>query len=76
MPEDKGKCLRIIDGYLSLADEERLNFKIGRRAGLYDRLDELSDSRKHDQIQRAIGRLKAEGRHVEQEILRLKNTLI
>jgi radical SAM superfamily enzyme YgiQ (UPF0313 family) len=76
MPEDKAKCLHIIDGYLSLADEERLNFKIGRRAGLYDRLDDLSDSRKHDQIQQAIRRLKAESRHVEQEILRLKNTFI
>jgi radical SAM superfamily enzyme YgiQ (UPF0313 family) len=76
MPEDKAKCLHIIHGYMSLADEERLNFKIGRRAGLYDRLDDLSDNRKHDQIQRAIRRLKAEGRHVEQEILRLKNTFI
>jgi len=76
MPEDKAKCLGIIDRYLSLADEERLNFRIGRRAGLYSRLDDLSDSYKHDQIEKAIGRLKAQGSHIEQEILRLKNSFI
>jgi len=76
MPDDKAKCLRIIDRYLSLADEERLNFRIGRRAGLYSRLDDLSDSYKHDQIESAIGRLKTRGSHFEQEILRLKNSFI
>ena len=76
MPEDKAKCLNIIDKYLSLTDEERLNFKIGRRAGLYSRLDDLSDSYKHGQIEQAMGRLKAQGSDIEQEILRLKNSFI
>jgi radical SAM superfamily enzyme YgiQ (UPF0313 family)/bacterioferritin-associated ferredoxin len=76
MPEDKAKCLDIIDKYLSLGDEERLNFKIGRRAGLYNALDDLSDSYKHDQIAQAMTRLKAEGPDAEQEILRLKNNFI
>jgi len=76
MPEDKSKCLHIIDRYLSLADEERLNFKIGRRAGLYNRLDDLSDSYRHGQIEQAMGRLKAQGSDIDQEILRLKNSFI
>jgi radical SAM superfamily enzyme len=76
MVEDKEKCLNIIEKYLSLPDEERLNFKIGRRAGLYNRLGDLSDSYKHGQIEQAIRRLKAQGSHVEQEILRLKNSFI
>jgi len=76
MPEDKAKCLNIIDKYLSLTDEERLNFKIGRRAGLYSRLDDLSDSYKHGQIEQAMGRLKAQGSDIEHEILRLKNSFI
>jgi radical SAM superfamily enzyme YgiQ (UPF0313 family) len=76
MPEDKEKCLDIIDRYLSLTDKERLNFKIGRRAGLYDRLDDLSDSYRHGQIEQAMGRLEAQGRDIEQEILRLKNSFI
>jgi radical SAM superfamily enzyme YgiQ (UPF0313 family) len=76
MPEDKAKCLHIIDKYSSLADEERLNFRIGRRAGLYGRLDDLSDGDKHDQIEQAIGRLKAHGTDFQQQILRLKNSFI
>ncbi len=76
MPEDKAKCLHIIDRYLSLADEERLNFKIGRRAGLYDRMDDLSDSYRHGQIEQAMGRLKGQGSDIDQEILRLKNSFI
>jgi radical SAM superfamily enzyme YgiQ (UPF0313 family) len=76
MPEDKAKCLDIIDKYLSLGDEERLSFKIGRRAGLYNALGDLSDSYKHDQIAQAMTRLKAQGPDVEQEILRLKNSFI
>jgi len=76
MPEDKEKCLNIIDRYLSLPDEERLNFKVGRRAGLYDGLGDLSDSYKHDRIDQAIKHLKAQGSDVEEEILRLKNSFI
>jgi radical SAM superfamily enzyme YgiQ (UPF0313 family) len=76
MPDDKAKCLHVIDRYLSLKDEERVNFKIGRRAGLYNRLDDLSDSYKHDHIERAMRRLEAQGTHLEQEVMRLKNTFV
>lgn len=76
MPEDKEKCLNIINKYLSLPDEERLNFKVGKRTGLYNRLADLSDSYKHDKIEQAIKHLKAQGSNVEEEILRLKNSFI
>ena len=76
MPDDKEKCLNIIDEYLSLPDGERLNFKIGRRAGLYNRLGDLTDSSRHDEIEQAIKRLKAQDTDVEEEILRLKNSFI
>jgi radical SAM superfamily enzyme YgiQ (UPF0313 family) len=76
MPEDKGKCLNIINKYLSLPDEERLNFKFGRRAGLYDRLADLSDSYQHDKIEQAIKRLRAQGSNVEEAIFRLKDSFI
>ena len=76
MPDEKEKCLNIIDKYLSLSDEERLNFKIGRRAGLYTRLGDLTDSYRHDEIEQAAKRLKAQGSDVEGEILRLKNSFI
>jgi radical SAM superfamily enzyme YgiQ (UPF0313 family) len=76
MPDDKEKCLNIISKYLSLPDEERLNFKVGRRAGLYDKLADLSDSYKHGKIEQAIKHLRTRGSDVEQEIFRLKNSFI
>lgn len=76
MPEDREKCLGIIDRYLSLSDEERLNFRIGRRIGLYDRLADLSNSYKHDRVQQIIDHLQGQGTDVELEIVKLKNTFI
>lgn len=76
MPEDKEKCLNIINEYLSLPDEERLNFKVGRRVGLYDRLADLSDSYKHQNVEQAIRRLRAQGSNAEEAILQLKNSFI
>jgi radical SAM superfamily enzyme YgiQ (UPF0313 family) len=76
MTEDKQKCLNIIDKYLSLSDEERLNFKVGKRAGLYNKLSDLSDSYKHDKVGQAIKHLRDQDSDVEGEILRLKNSFI
>jgi hypothetical protein len=76
MPEDKGKCVNIIGKYLSLSDEERLNFKVGRRTGLYNRLADLSDSYKHEEIDQAIKHLKTEDSDVEEAIVKLKNSFI
>jgi len=76
MPEYKEKCLNIINKYLSLPDEERLNFKIGKRTGLYNRLAGLSDSYKHDKIDQAIKSLRAQGSDVEEAIVKLKNSFI
>ncbi|MCK5182095.1 MAG: radical SAM protein, partial [Dehalococcoidia bacterium] len=76
MPEDKERCLNIIDSYLSLSDEERLNFKVGRRVGLYNSLADLSDSYKHVHVEQAVNRLKAKGSDVEEAILGLKNSFI
>jgi radical SAM superfamily enzyme YgiQ (UPF0313 family) len=76
MPEDKEKCLNIINKYLSLPSEERLNFNFGRRAGLYNRLADLGDSYKHDRIEQAIKRLRAQGSNVEEAIFKLKNSFI
>jgi radical SAM superfamily enzyme YgiQ (UPF0313 family) len=76
MPEDKEKCLNIINNYLSLPDEERLNFNFGSRTGLYNRLADLNDSYKHDKIEQAIKRLRAQGSNVEETIFKLKDNFI
>ena len=76
MPEDKEKCLEIINRYLSLPEEERFNFKFGRWAGHYNKLADLGDNYKHDKVEQAIKSLRAQGRSVEEMILRLKHRFI
>lgn len=76
MPQDKQKCLKIISRYLSLPEEERLNFILGRRMGHYERLDDLADSQKHDKLDEFIARINSEGKSVEQLVSRLKDSFI
>jgi radical SAM superfamily enzyme YgiQ (UPF0313 family) len=76
MPEDKEKCLNVINKYLSLPDEERLNFRFGRRAGLYTSLADLHDSHKHDKIDQSIKHLRAQGSNIEEVIFKLKDSFI
>lgn len=61
LSEDKEKLLAVIDRYLSLPLRERLIFKVGRRAGLYRRLDDLQDRETRLRVEEAIRRLE-EGR--------------
>ena len=35
LPEEKGKMLAMIDRYLALSSEEKANFRLGRRTGVY-----------------------------------------
>ena len=76
MPEDKGKCLNTINKYLSLPDEERLNFRLGRRAGYYEKLADLDDSYKHYKIDKAIERIRSHGENVDSTIFKLKDSFI
>ena len=76
MPEDKEKCLAMINRYLSLPDEERLNFKFGRRVGYYNKLADLDDSYKHDKVDQALKYLRVQQDNVEEVLLERKNSFI
>ncbi|MFP3898105.1 MAG: radical SAM protein [Dehalococcoidia bacterium] len=76
LPEGKDRCLDIIYRYLSLPDGERLNFKVGRRVGLYSRLADLADGARHDRVEKAIQELKGRRGDIEEEVTRLKNSFI
>ncbi|HEX9897070.1 MAG TPA: radical SAM protein [Dehalococcoidales bacterium] len=57
LPEDKSKMLGIIAQYQSLPPQERLHFRVGRRAGVYVSLDEMKDPRKRATVAGIIDRL-------------------
>jgi radical SAM superfamily enzyme YgiQ (UPF0313 family) len=76
LPGDKDKMLAAIDRYLALPEEERLNFRLGRRMGVYYRLDDLRDSERRLTVERALARLREKGQDVEEVIVELKNRCI
>jgi radical SAM superfamily enzyme YgiQ (UPF0313 family) len=59
-PHEKGKMLARIDRYLALSSEEKANFRLGRRAGVYRSVDDLSDRALKDQVESAIRRIDLE----------------
>ncbi len=54
LPEDKEKMLRVIDRYFELGPEQRLVYRVGRRAGVYRSTDELHDEVTYARISEAI----------------------
>ncbi|MFC1992979.1 radical SAM protein [Chloroflexota bacterium] len=57
LPQDKEKMLATIDRFQTLPAEERTNFRIGRRTGIYNRLDDLYDLQRHQLVERVTHRL-------------------
>ncbi len=72
-PEAKAACLSAIDRYLALSPEDRLNYRLGRRAGYYNSLDDLSSAAKKQKVDDTIRTINAEpDGNVEEVISRLK----
>jgi radical SAM superfamily enzyme len=59
-PHEKGKMLARIDRYLALSSEEKANFRLGRRAGVYRSVDDLFDPALKGQVENAIRRIDLE----------------
>jgi hypothetical protein len=68
LPEDKDKMLAVIDRFQSLSAEERQNFRLGRRIGIYASLDDLGDPGKHGLVEQAVAKVAKDGK-VDEEIL-------
>jgi len=59
-PKAKGACLDTIERYLGMPLRERLNYRLGRRAGLYEKLNDIYDATKYDKIDTAMRRVGAD----------------
>jgi len=60
LPEEKGKMLDLIDRYLALPAEEKTNFRLGRRAGVYRSVDDLSNLELKGRVEKALRRVELE----------------
>jgi hypothetical protein len=59
-PQARQACLDVIDRYLAMPLKERLNYRLGRRAGLYEKLNDIYDAAKYDKIDTAMRRVGAD----------------
>lgn len=54
IPEDKERMLDIIDRYFSMANQERLIYRLGRRQGVYNSLNDLSNIKIYEQLKQIV----------------------
>jgi len=69
LPEDKEKMLAIIARFQALSPEEKQNFKLGRRLGVYEGLDDLDNLPKHNSVAQAVQRLSHNGNQIDEETI-------
>jgi len=69
LPEDKDRMLATVARFQSLSPEEKQNFKLGRRLGIYERLDELNNLPKHESVEQARQKLSHNGNQVDEETI-------
>jgi radical SAM superfamily enzyme YgiQ (UPF0313 family) len=60
LPEEKTKMLARIDRYLELPADEKANFRLGRRAGVYRSIDDLSNPDLRGQVEKALRRIESQ----------------
>ncbi len=54
LPEDKERLLAVIDRYFALPERDRLVYRLGRRRGLYRRLDDLAERYTYGRLNQII----------------------
>jgi len=69
LPEEKRRMLNLIDRYLSLPKEEKNNFRLGRRAGVYQSLEDLSRPELRNRVERTLREIESEKSGRLEEIL-------
>lgn len=69
LPEDKEKMLAVIDRFLALPPEDRADFILGRRAGIYTSLDDLNDLHRRDMVEEVKSRLSPDGNEVDEKVI-------
>jgi len=77
LPQDKEKMLASIDRFRSLPPEEKLNFRVGRRVGMYTELDDLNDLPKRQAVEQVVHRLSRGSNEIDEKtIYRLTGSFI
>jgi len=69
LPRDKEKMLAAIDRFQALPPEDRINFRVGRRVGIYTQLDDLYDGHKREVVEQIIYRLSQGSNQIDEKTI-------
>ena len=69
LPQDKGRMLATIEAYQALPPKERVNFRVGRRAGIYTHLDDLYEPDKREIVERITDRLSQGSDQIDEKVM-------
>jgi biotin synthase-like enzyme len=76
-PEAKGQMLKTINTFLTMPAEERLNFRLGKRAGIYQNMADMAIPRLHRQVTELIAKVEQQTPGgVEEAIAKIKETFL
>ncbi len=65
LPGDIPYMLGVIDRYLELPEDQRTNFRLGRRMGLYRHLVDMQDRERYYQVEALLSGLQEEGQDAD-----------
>lgn len=68
-PAARQSCLDTVARYLGLPLKDRLNFRLGRRAGIYERLNDIYDATRYYRVDEAMKRVGAESEEKIDEVI-------
>jgi radical SAM superfamily enzyme YgiQ (UPF0313 family) len=54
LPSDRERIIGVIDRFFALSAEKRMIFRLGRRMGIYRRIDDLADSRTYHRLEQIL----------------------
>jgi len=60
LPEEKERLLAIIDRFFAMSEDDRIIYRLGRRRGIYRKLDDLGDARTYGILKTILDEYKAE----------------
>jgi len=76
LPGDKSKLLATIDRFLAMSPEERIIFRLGRRKGIYRKLDDLAERGTFLWLKSIVDQYASDPDHLEQDLKRIMQDFI
>jgi hypothetical protein len=76
LPHDKNQMLSILHSFLDMNSEQQILFRLGRRLGIFETLDDMRDTRKTDRTRQIASNEGITAENIDRVIDRLMERFI